>query len=60
MACLTIELLAGVRKPLLLQVFVSHCGLNGIMESVVALVPLVCVPLSGETVANSIRVGDLG
>merc|ERR1711865_339535 len=42
------------------KVFVSHCGLNGIMESVVALVPLVCVPLSGETVANSIRVGDLG
>lgn len=42
------------------KAFVSHCGLNGIMESVLALVPLVCVPLSGETVANANRVGDLG
>ena len=44
------------------KVFVSNCGLNGALESVVAQVPVVCIPQSGEQlrIANRLTFLTLG
>jgi len=40
--------------------FISHCGMNSAQESLLAAVPLICIPQSGEQVAIALRMMNRG
>ena len=40
--------------------FVSHCGMNGVMESLYHRVPLLCMPIFADQPDNSARLVERG
>ena len=40
--------------------FVSHCGMNGVMESVYHRVPLLCMPIFADQPDNAARLVERG
>nr|CAD2153818.1 unnamed protein product [Meloidogyne enterolobii] len=42
------------------KLFISHCGQNSLTETIYAVVPLICIPNSGDQFYNSSLVEHLG
>ena len=42
------------------RLFVSHCGMNGVMESLYHRVPLLCMPIFADQPDNSARLVERG
>jgi glucuronosyltransferase len=42
-----------VAGPTHVRAFISHCGLNSVMEAVKAGIPLICIPFFGDQLNNS-------
>ena len=42
------------------KLFITHCGANGLQEALVAVVPILCIPLFGDQLQNAVAVARNG